>query len=51
MDRVDAHLQGEIEALGVACVVAQSIMKTQQDKIDLANICIDFATNITGSGV
>lgn len=51
IDRVDAHLQGEIEALGVACVVAQSIMKTQQDKIDLANICIDFAANIKGSGV
>jgi len=51
IDSVDADLQAEIEALGVACIVTQSIMKTQQDKIDLANICIDFAANIKGHRV
>jgi LPPG:FO 2-phospho-L-lactate transferase len=51
IDSIDAYLQGEIEALGVRCIVAQSIMKTQQDKIDLANICIGFAANIKGSRV
>lgn len=51
IDSVDADLQGEIEALGVACIVAQSIMKTQQDKIDLAHICIEFAANIKGRRV
>jgi LPPG:FO 2-phospho-L-lactate transferase len=49
IDSVDAELQGQIEALGTSCVVAQSIMKTQQDKIDLANVCIDFSIKIKGS--
>ena len=50
IDSVDAHLQSEIEALGIKCLVAQSVMKTQQDKIDLANICIEFSFKIEGIG-
>jgi LPPG:FO 2-phospho-L-lactate transferase len=49
IDNVDAGLQSEIEALGTACITAQSIMKTQRDKTDLANICVDFAATIKGN--
>jgi LPPG:FO 2-phospho-L-lactate transferase len=49
IDNVDAGLQSEIEALGIACITTQSIMKTQQDKTALANICVDFAATIKGN--
>jgi LPPG:FO 2-phospho-L-lactate transferase len=51
IDSADAHLQNEIEALGIECIVAQTVMKTLQDKIDLANICVEFSVNIKGSDI
>lgn len=40
IDRVDEHLTGRVEKLGIRVVVADSIMKTLSDKIRLARIAL-----------
>lgn len=42
IDHVDAHHASEIEALGIRVRNAPSIMRTIEDKVALARVCVDF---------
>jgi LPPG:FO 2-phospho-L-lactate transferase len=43
IDEQDANQAGAIKALGLQVKVAQTVMNNKQDKIDLANVAIEFA--------
>ncbi len=42
IDDIDAHHASEIEALGIRIRNAPSIMRTIEDKVALAKVCVDF---------
>ena len=42
IDDIDAHHASEIEALGIRVRNAPSIMRTIEDKVALAKVCVDF---------
>lgn len=42
LDEVDAALQPQIEAMGLACAVAQTVMRSEADKIALAKAVVEF---------
>ena len=48
LDQVDAALAPDIEALGLACTVAQSVMRTEADKMDLARHVTGFLGELSG---
>ena len=41
MDEVDAHLAGDVRALGMEALVAQTVMRTDEDKARLAREVLD----------
>ncbi len=43
VDTVDAHYVPEIEALGMRCLVTKTFMKSLEDRIQLAEDCLQFA--------
>jgi hypothetical protein len=47
IDTIDAHLQPVIEAKGIACIVVNTVMKTLQDRIDLARQTLLFAEQLS----
>jgi len=49
IDRQDAAHQDAIESMGITVTIAQTVMTTLQDKIDLARTVIDFSTRL-GAG-
>lgn len=48
LDRVDAALAPEIEALGPRALVAETVMRTDEDKIRLARETLEFARELKG---
>jgi LPPG:FO 2-phospho-L-lactate transferase len=44
LDNVDSELQGEVEALGFATILTNTVMVTLQDRIDLARTILDFSS-------
>ncbi|MGK0499111.1 MAG: LPPG:FO 2-phospho-L-lactate transferase [Oceanicoccus sp.] len=51
LDQTDQHLQSEISALGLPVLSTATIMKTLQDRIDLASAVLSFAENIIKSSL
>jgi LPPG:FO 2-phospho-L-lactate transferase len=49
IDEVDAGLRSEIEAAGIAVRVAPTVMRSSDDRVALANACLDFAAEIAQS--
>ncbi len=43
IDVADEHLASEVEALGIACLVTETVMKTTADKVALAKDCYQFS--------
>lgn len=48
IDEVDAHLAPEVRALGMECLVAQTLMRTEEDKIALARETLAFVDQLAG---
>ena len=48
LDHTDAALRGEIEALGMAVLVTQTVMKSGADRAALARDCLAFADVLAG---
>ena len=48
IDEKDAHLASDIEEMGMAVEVAQTIMTNLKDRIDLAGRTIEFAAGLSG---
>jgi LPPG:FO 2-phospho-L-lactate transferase len=46
IDKADEAMVAEIEALGMKCLVTQTLMISLQDRIQLANECVEFAAHI-----
>jgi LPPG:FO 2-phospho-L-lactate transferase len=46
IDEVDAGLKNAVEALGLRVRLAQSIMRTDQDREQLARVCLDFVSEV-----
>jgi LPPG:FO 2-phospho-L-lactate transferase len=46
LDEQDRQLQQEVEALGYATIVTNTVMVTLQDRIELAGTVLDFANEI-----
>ena len=42
IDITDVHHQAEIEALGINVRIAPSVMRTLEDKVALARVCVEF---------
>ncbi len=51
LDTIDQAQTGEIIAMGISCLVTQTIMKTAQDQAELAGQVIRFGTQIGSSPV
>lgn len=47
LDNVDRGLAQEVQALGFATIVTNTVMVTLQDRIELADTVLDFASEIT----
>jgi LPPG:FO 2-phospho-L-lactate transferase len=47
VDEVDAALRHQIEATGIKVKVAQTVMRSREDRISLANICLSFADELS----
>jgi LPPG:FO 2-phospho-L-lactate transferase len=47
LDNLDRELEADIEALGFATIVTNTVMITLQDRIDLARVILDFSRSIT----
>lgn len=48
IDQVDAGEAPAVEALGLACAVAQTVMRRDEDRIDLARAALGFAERLAG---
>lgn len=48
IDQVDADSEGAVRALGFETVVAQTVMTTLQDRVDLARVVLDFVSDPSG---
>jgi LPPG:FO 2-phospho-L-lactate transferase len=46
MDEVDAALVPSVEALGFSICTAQSIMRSDEDRMALARLCLDFSAGL-----
>lgn len=46
IDTADAASLGEISRLGIAVRIAQSVMRSQSDRVSLARACLDFADGL-----
>jgi LPPG:FO 2-phospho-L-lactate transferase len=46
VDRSDAARAGEVEALGVRCVVAPTVMRTAHDAEDLSTTVLDAVSGL-----
>ena len=46
IDRVDAELAPEIEKLGVKVKIAQTVMTSERDRVDLARTVLKFAASM-----
>jgi LPPG:FO 2-phospho-L-lactate transferase len=46
VDRADASLCGQIEALGLRCLATGTVMKSQQQRAELAARVLDFAQSL-----
>lgn len=46
IDETDAGLKAAIEALGIAALVAPSVMRNAADRVALARACLAFAREI-----
>jgi LPPG:FO 2-phospho-L-lactate transferase len=49
IDTIDADFQPVIEAKGIACMVTNTVMKTLQDRIDLARQTLLFAEQLSAT--
>jgi len=47
LDNLDAKLQKEVEALGFATILTNTVMVTLQDRIDLARTILDFGKRLS----
>ena len=47
IDKADAHQATEIEKLGIAVEVAPTVMRSLQDRVNLANISLNFANRVS----
>ena len=47
IDRQDASQADEIESLGIKTLVTQTVMKSLEDRIQLAEASVDFAAQIS----
>jgi LPPG:FO 2-phospho-L-lactate transferase len=47
LDDLDSGLQAEVEALGFATIVTNTVMVTLQDRVELARTILDFSRDIT----
>ena len=47
IDEADADMQGDIEKLGMKCLVTETLMVSLQDRIDLAQNCLTFCQDIS----
>jgi LPPG:FO 2-phospho-L-lactate transferase len=50
LDETDAELAPSVEALGLPCLVAQTVMTDLGDKVDLARVVRDFGENLKVRG-
>ncbi len=50
IDRVDAPQAAAVEALGLACHVADTLMRDDGDRRRLAQACLDFARGLAATG-
>ena len=50
IDETDASLAAAIARLGMEVVVAQTVMNSLQDRIDLAKVTVDLANRLMGEG-
>ncbi|MBV9511045.1 MAG: 2-phospho-L-lactate transferase [Caulobacteraceae bacterium] len=48
IDETDAHMADEVRALGLECHVAQTLMRTEDDKIALARETLAFVDRLAG---
>jgi len=48
IDEVDAAAEGAVSALGFETVVAQTVMTTLQDRVDLARAVLEFVSDPSG---
>jgi LPPG:FO 2-phospho-L-lactate transferase len=46
MDEVDAALVGSVEALGFRVRVAQSVMRSDEDREELGRLCLGFVGEV-----
>jgi len=46
LDSLDSELAAKVEALGMACAVTQTVMKTLDDRVDLGRFCIDLTAQL-----
>jgi LPPG:FO 2-phospho-L-lactate transferase len=46
VDALDAELQGSMAAPGIRIKVAQTVMESLQDRIDLARVCVKFCASL-----
>ena len=48
IDEADADQAAQIERMGIKVLVAPTVMKSQQDRIDLARVTLEFAMRLKG---
>lgn len=44
LDHADSDLRASVEALGIQCLVTKTFMETLQDRVQLAEDCLEFAS-------
>jgi LPPG:FO 2-phospho-L-lactate transferase len=50
IDTVDSGQSNEIEAMGIATVATNIVMKTLQERVDLASECLEFTAWLSEGG-
>ena len=51
IDRSDTDRAAEIEAMGIRVKIADTVMHSEQDKINLAQQCLQFAEQFDSSAL
>lgn len=49
LDSKDAGSEADIEALGIACLVTQTVMSNVDDRVQLAHDCLEFVSRLSQS--
>lgn len=49
IDKADAAMVSDIEALGMQCLVTQTLMISLEDRVQLATDCLEFAAQMQGA--